>query len=220
MYPWSPRMFLKSVNKSKWGPWPYDVFFSWAWWGGGMVIARCVVVVDGPPRLPEAPRGCPETSKTMPLSSVFAVENSKTKPLSSKIDVPTGHFLEKQNTLKRNLIFPGHFPHGRFRAVDSPRFPRGSPQTVVNEAFSTKKQCFGSFFGALGEFPVLEPESYQTIWIFDEIWYMLVALRRFAFSHGPFSARSIHSLIHSFPYVKYQMPFNIDIECPLILNTL
>ena len=176
---------------SKWGPWPYDVFFSWAWWGGGMVISWwvvVVVVVDGPPRLPEAPRGCPRLPrnvkndatlkrfcylrvkndaflkrnwypkfkndttlkrfgvKTMPLSSVFAVENSKTMPLSSKIDVPTGHFLEKQNTLKRNLIFPGHFPHGRFRAVDSPRFPRGSPKTVINEGFMhvfNKKMHFG-----------------------------------------------------------------------------
>ena len=99
----------------------------------------------------------------MPLSSVFAVENSKTMPLSSKIDVPTGHFLEKQNTLKRNLIFF----RAIFRTVDSARsIPLDSqeaPQTVVNEGFSTKKQCFGSFFGTLGEFPVLEPESYQTI---------------------------------------------------------
>ena len=30
-------------------------------------------------------------------------------PLSSKIDVPTGHFLEKRYTLKRNVISPCHF---------------------------------------------------------------------------------------------------------------
>ena len=105
------------------------------------------------PRLPEnvkikptlvqfGPRGSPRPSKSSPLSPKMY----ESTPLSSEIGFPTGHF-----------------PHGRFRAVDSPRFPRGSPQTVVNEGFSTKKQCFGSFFGALGEFPVLEPESYQTI---------------------------------------------------------
>ena len=41
----------------------------------------------------------------------------------------------------------------------SPRLPEAPggcprlPQTVVNAGFSTKKQCFGSFFGTLGDFP-------------------------------------------------------------------
>ena len=114
------------------------------------------------------------SSKTIPLSSVLASKRCHSQAFlllkipkrchsQAKSMFPRAIFLQKQNTLKRNLIFPGHFPHGRFRAVDSPRFPRGSPQTVVNEGFSTKKQAFGSFFGTLGEFPVLEPESYQTI---------------------------------------------------------
>ena len=100
------------------------------------------------PRLPENARGSPRTLKMKPPLVQFAPGGSprpsKWSPLSLKI--------YKLTPLSSEIGFPtGHFPHGRFRAVDSPRFPRGSPKTVINEGFMHVFQQRNAFWGALLE---------------------------------------------------------------------
>ena len=129
------------------------------------------------PKLPEAARECPRLPRTLKMKPPLVQFGPRGSPRPSKSS-PLSPKMYKSTPLSSEIGFPtGHFPHGRFRTVDSPRSPRGSPKTVVNQGFMhvfQQKNAFwvaflelgelfwssGSSFGALGEW---SHKSYQTI---------------------------------------------------------
>ena len=122
-------------------------------------------------------------------------------PLSSKIDVPTGNVLEKRNTLKRNLIFPGHF-----RTIDS----------FLDEGF------WASHFATPpSQFAHFHVKTLKTIRFFDVCWSNsaeTITIHRFfvpkssirpmaGFPHDPFIPRLEMTTIPHDPFIpRLDMP--------------
>ena len=144
------------------------------------------------------PEGSPRTSKMRPLSADLFPGTSKSSFYACFSTIFGKPWAE--NRIFRNL-------------TDSRSSGMGNAQ---NFAVVISRVVLGpSFFQHF--FAFWNPKSSPALLIFDEIACFAATPKRNWFCHGPFSARSIHSLIHSFPNVKYQIPFNIKYPIP---NTL